>query len=112
LRVAAGPALACALAGAAPVPGYPALWSGYLQALDRTCPDRHIDRLSPADLRDALDAYRTQAAPAARRTMLRAETQACRRTVAGAACSNVADLRFLSLQKELPAFARWMCTRR
>lgn len=78
---------------AAPESTYGAVMSPYFAELGRQCPDRRLDRLSPADLRDVLDAFKAGLPPEPRSRMDRAETTACADSLAGAACPNVADIR-------------------
>ncbi len=78
---------------AAPDSAYGSVMSPYFAELGRQCPDRRLDKLSPADLRDVLDAFKAGLPPDPRSRMDRAETAACADSLAGASCPNVADIR-------------------
>ena len=78
---------------AAPDSAYGSVMSPYFAELGRQCPDRRLDKLSPADLRDVLDAFKAGLPPDPRSRMDRAETTACADSLGGAACPNVADIR-------------------
>ena len=71
---------------------YQRLWAPYRAQLAAQCPAKHLDLLSPAALRDALDAYKSDASPGLRRAMAQAEAQECAHVTAGATCANVGDI--------------------
>ena len=81
----------------------------YRAAIARRCPDRHLDRLSPADLRDALDDFETRLSPALRARLSRARVAQCRGVIAGANCDNVGDIAAAGQAGLLPRLAASVC---
>ncbi|MCC4595384.1 hypothetical protein NRY95_05295 [Xanthomonas campestris pv. phormiicola] len=72
---------------------YEQVWHVYNTELAKQCGDKHLEWLAPAELRDALDDYKQSASKAFAQKMTRAEKRECRNVVAGASCSNVADIK-------------------
>lgn len=81
----------------------------YRAAIARQCPDRHLDRLSPADLRDALDEFETRLSPALRAQLSRARVAQCRGVIAGANCDNVGDIAATGQAGLMPRLAASIC---
>ena len=110
-RGAAVIALALAI-GAAPSPGdYKRVEEAYAGQLGRQCPAKHLELLSPAELRDALDDYKAHLAVAGRRAMNRTEAQQCATVTMGASCSNMADIKVADDQRMLAALTASICGR-
>lgn len=112
-RKRAGPALLIAALGAIATEAHGARdpWQEYRSAIARQCPAKHLERLSPADLRDALDAYEALQPPAARRLLSHTRAARCRAVPAGASCDNAGDFAEAARMGTLPALAASVCGR-
>ncbi|WP_121884415.1 hypothetical protein [Sphingomonas sp. PP-F2F-G114-C0414] len=84
-------------------------WRPYRAEIGRQCPAKHLEWLSPADLRDVLDTYETGADPRIRAAMSVAEADRCGTTIAGATCGNLAEIEAVRSAGELPALAKSVC---
>ncbi len=84
-------------------------WRPYRAELGKHCPAKHLDWLSPADLRDALDTYQAGAAPRIRAAMAVAEADRCVTTIAGATCGNLAEIEAARSAGALPPLATSVC---
>lgn len=102
--------LLASVAGAAtPADIFQQVWRPYTAQLGRQCPAKHLELLSPADLRDALDSYTRRVLASVRREMASAERRSCRNVIAGASCSNAASLSVAEHTQTLPALAASVC---
>lgn len=84
-------------------------WQPYRIEIGRQCPAKHLEWLSPADLRDVLETYEASAAPRTHATMSVAEVGRCATTIAGATCGNLAEIEAVRSAGELPALAVSVC---
>ncbi len=84
-------------------------WRPYHVEIGRQCPAKHLEWLSPADLRDALETYEASAAPRTHGAMSVAEADRCGTTIAGATCGNLAEIEAVRSAGELPALAKSVC---
>ncbi|KQO07144.1 hypothetical protein [Sphingomonas sp. Leaf242] len=84
-------------------------WRPYRVAIGRQCPAKHLEWLSPADLRDVIETYEASAAPRTHAAMSVAEAGRCATTMAGATCGNVAEIEAVRGAGELPALAASVC---
>ncbi|TCP71391.1 hypothetical protein C8J43_102470 [Sphingomonas sp. PP-CE-1G-424] len=84
-------------------------WRPYRIEIGRQCPAKHLEWLSPADLRDVLETYEASAAPRTHAAMSVAEAGRCATTMAGATCGNLAEIDAVRSARELPAFAKSVC---
>ncbi|KQS49243.1 hypothetical protein [Sphingomonas sp. Leaf198] len=84
-------------------------WRPYRIEIGRQCPAKHLEWLSPADLRDVLETYEASAAPGTLAAMSVAEAGRCATTMAGATCGNLAEIDAVRSARELPAFAKSVC---
>src|SRR5271169_4008858 len=64
----------------------------FLAELDRQCPQRELQFLSPGSLRDGLDDYVSSLSTDAQDAMRRAESAQCSSSEAGVTCVNLADI--------------------
>src|SRR5208282_5131834 len=64
----------------------------YYAELDRQCPDKLLQYLGPADLRDGLDDWVEGQSPDAQDQIRQSENTLCAPTGAGANCVNKADI--------------------
>lgn len=77
--------------------------------LSRQCPASHLERLSPADLRDALDAYKMTLDKPTQATMDAAEAKHCAGVSAGATCANAGDLEISAQTGHLSDISARLC---
>ena len=77
--------------------------------LSRQCPASHLERLSPADLRDALDAYKMTLDKPTQAAMDAAEAQHCAGISAGAACANAGDVEVSAQTGRLSDISARLC---
>jgi hypothetical protein len=77
--------------------------------LSRQCPSSHLERLSPADLRDALDAYKITLDKPTQAAMDAAEAQHCAGVSAGATCANAGDLEISARTGHLSDISARLC---
>ncbi|WP_337268822.1 hypothetical protein [Oryzifoliimicrobium ureilyticus] len=98
-----------AMAENATQPTAPA-WHAYAKQLQQICPDKKLDQLKPADLRDALEKYKDGQPASVQKQMASAETLACKNETAGAACANLADIRFAARGEKLRPLAQSICS--
>lgn len=89
-------------------PGDPA-WSAYTRTLERTCPEKHLAQLKPADLRDALEHFKDRQTAPVQTQMSAAEKQACQGSVGGASCDNIGDLHYAKRMAKLSRLAQDVC---
>lgn len=94
---------------AAPADTFEHVWRPYTAQLGRQCPAKHLELLSPADLRDALDSYTRHLPAHIQREMASAERRRCRNVVAGASCSNTASLSVAEDTRTLATLAASVC---
>ncbi|WP_380785817.1 hypothetical protein [Sphingomonas sp. R86521] len=94
---------------AAPADTLQHVWRPYTAQLGRQCPAKHLELLSPADLRDALDSYTRHVPASVRRAMASADRRSCRNVIAGASCSNAASLSVAEDTRTLPTLAASVC---
>ncbi|MCM2443448.1 hypothetical protein GOZ78_03175 [Agrobacterium vitis] len=85
------------------------VWRAYTQQINLICPTKHLDLLRPADLRDALDAYKERQTATDQEQMLKAETKSCKGVTAGATCDNFGDIKLASQTGKLAPLARDIC---
>jgi len=85
------------------------VWRAYTRQINLLCPEKHLDHLTPADLRDALDGYKQRQTASNQEQMLKAETSSCKGVMAGASCDNVGDIKFASHRGKLTPLARDIC---
>jgi hypothetical protein len=80
--------------------------------LQRYCPAKHLDLLSPSDFNDAVDPFRTSLSSAMRGQLDQTADprKACADTTAGMSCANLAYIKAATQLKLLPRFARKICT--
>lgn len=80
--------------------------------LQRDCPTKHLDFLSPADFNDAVDPFRNALSSAGRRQLDQTAdpAKACAGTAAGPSCANLAYIKAATQLKVLPLFASKICT--
>lgn len=81
----------------------------FLAELDRQCPAKQLQMLSPTDLRDGLDAYMDGLSTDARAALQKSETDHCSSIDAGAACVNMADILAADQAGEMPDLAASLC---
>jgi hypothetical protein len=83
----------------------------YNALLQRECPDKHLEWLSPADLNEVIDPFRESLAPDQRAKLDRvADTKtACAQNIAGTSCANIAYIRAATKLKLLPKLAGAVC---
>jgi hypothetical protein len=84
-------------------------WRAYRVEIGRQCPAKHLEWLSPADLRDVIETYEASAAPRTHAAMSVAEASRCATTMAGATCGNLAEIEAVRSAGELPALAASVC---
>lgn len=84
-------------------------WRPYHVEIGRQCPAKHLEWLSPADLRDVIETYEESAAPRTHAAMSVAEAGRCATTMAGATCGNLAEIEAVRSAGELPALAASVC---
>lgn len=104
-------AFAAIAAAATPTTDFERVWQPYTTQLARQCPAKHLEWLAPAELRDALDDYKTHLSVTARQDMDRAEVRHCANVMAGASCSNVGDIEVAETRRALPQLAESTCDR-
>jgi hypothetical protein len=93
-------------ASAAESSPYDVVMAPYIAELSRQCPDKHLELLAPAALRDALDDYKSSLLRRQEKQMDLAEGADCADSMAGTSCPNVADIRVanrLNLTRNLAA---------
>lgn len=84
-------------------------WRPYRVEIGRQCPAKHLEWLSPADLRDVLETYEASVSPGTHAAMSVAEAGRCATTIAGATCGNLAEIEAVRSAGELPALAASVC---
>ena len=101
-----------AAAGAArsePDAPYHRVMDPYFAELDRQCPGRDLQDLTPADLELIMEGFEDRLTPPQRRDIAKAVHQGCRRTIAGLTCGNVATIRTFRRWNRLPQFTAAVC---
>jgi len=83
--------------------------SHFLAELDRQCPLKQLQMLSPRDLRDGLDDYMDGLPTDARAALQKSETDHCSSIDAGVACVNMADILAADEQGRMPDLAASLC---
>ena len=101
--------MACLVSAAAPADNSERVGRLYAAQLGRQCPAKHLELLSPADLRDALDSYKGHLSDSTRLAMDRAESRSCRHVTMGASCANIASIEVAAEQQALPALTASIC---
>ncbi len=81
----------------------------YYAALSQECPDKQLQLLSSAQLRDGLDQYVEGLPQDAQDEMRRAERAQCSSLSAGVACVNAADLAVVERMNLTGALASSVC---
>lgn len=106
-----GVAAASVLAGASAEPAspYQRAMGPYFAELAKQCPAKHLDELSPGDLRDALDDFKDRQPREQREHLNAIELSSCARSAAGATCANVADIGAANDLQLTPLFAAKVC---
>lgn len=87
------------------------VWHAYLNQLARQCPSKHLEWLAPADIRDALDEYKSHLSHGLQKAMAAAENHRCQDISAGATCDNVGDLDVANIHGLLPSVTASFCER-
>jgi hypothetical protein len=81
----------------------------FKEELDRQCPDKQLELLSPAQLRDGLDSYMSGLADDARARLQQAEVADCASLAGGAACVNLADISSADQTGQMPDLVSSLC---
>ncbi len=81
----------------------------FIAELDRQCPGRNLQNLSPGDLELIMEGFETGLTPAQRHEIEAAIGEGCVRTEAGLTCGNTATLRVFGRQKVLQSFTAKVC---
>ena len=81
----------------------------YLAELGRQCPQRQLQLLSPANLRDGLDNFIAGLPPNAQDSFVAADKAQCSSQTGGAACVNLADISAAETQGLTENLARSIC---
>ncbi len=97
------------MASAAPADRYQRLWQPLASQLAAQCPTKHLDRLSPAELRDSLDAFKAHRPAIERREMDQAERHHCAGSIAGASCANLGTIEVAERHRQLSRIATQLC---
>ncbi|MCW0317784.1 hypothetical protein NB724_002935 [Pantoea ananatis] len=92
-------------------PPVASVWQVYQAELARQCPAKHLEWLAPADIRDALDDYKSRLSTGLQSAMTTAERHRCRDVSAGVTCDNVGDLDIAWKNDLMPAVAASFCRR-
>jgi hypothetical protein len=79
--------------------------------LARQCPAKRLERLSPADLRDVLDDYKSALHPSRRHALDKTEQRNCVSAIAGASCENVGDVEAANHLKLTRSLAEFVCAK-
>jgi hypothetical protein len=90
-------------------PGFDEAREHFKEELDRQCPEKQLELLSAAQLRDGLDSYMSGLADDARAKFQQAETANCSSLEAGAACVNLADITAADQAGQMPDLVGSLC---
>ena len=80
------------------------------QALQDQCPQKQLQMLSPRDLTDGLDQYKSGLAADVRATLFKSETDHCSTLDAGASCVNLADIAAAGAVGRMDELVTSICT--
>ncbi|MGG6101410.1 hypothetical protein QNH99_12055 [Pantoea allii] len=86
-------------------------WQTYMAELTRQCPSKHLEWLAPADIRDALDDYKSHLNTDLQHAMTASEHHRCQGVSAGATCDNSGDLDIAQKNGLIPSVAASFCHR-
>ena len=88
---------------------YERLMAPYLAELGSQCPDKHLELLAPADLRDALDDFKAHLPREQQARMDKAEASHCANSIAGTSCANSGDITVAEKLKLTSSVAAKVC---
>jgi hypothetical protein len=81
----------------------------YIAELNRQCPGRHLENLTPGDFELIMEGFEERLTTAQRHEIEGVIGEACVRTEAGLTCGNVATIGVFRRHKVLPAFVHEVC---
>jgi hypothetical protein len=94
---------------AAPRTPYDRAMTPLIAELNRQCPGRRLENLTPGDLELVMEGFETGLTPDQRHQIEAAIGERCVRTEAGLTCGNTATLDVFRRRKVLPAFVHEVC---